>query len=166
MHKIYWSIAICKSKCDIGFDWPTLPLTAVIFEALAKGLHCQYHIFLVWPQSSCTLEEKKLANAWRGGVSMRGKVMIFWLLQYFYDKHIHLHEIDKGGFYLFIAFLSTTSNHLEKLKCFNRCAAACCFKLSWASSFNLSRNINVSFPPPPPPPSNCLIPLPPPFSPI
>ena len=33
----------------------------------------------------------------------------------------HLHEMDKGRFYLFIALLSATSNYLEKLiKCFNR----------------------------------------------
>ena len=35
-----------------------------------------------------------------------------------YDKHVHLHEIDKGSFYLFIVLLSSTSNHSEKLKCF------------------------------------------------
>ena len=44
--------------------------------------------------------------------------MIFLLLQYLCDKHVHLHEMDKEGFYLSIVLLSTTSNHLEKLKCF------------------------------------------------
>ena len=32
--------------------------------------------------------------------------------------YIHLHEIDKGSFYLFIVLLSTAKNHSEKLKCF------------------------------------------------
>ena len=77
-------------------------------------------IFLAWPQGSSTLEEKKIANAWgcpgvcQGGLA--SWVKIFWLLQYLYVKHVHLHEMDNGSFYLVIVLLSTNSNQSEKLK--------------------------------------------------
>ena len=32
------------------------------------------------------------------GVPGKVWVMIFWLLQYLYDKHVHLHETGKGSF--------------------------------------------------------------------
>ena len=66
----------------------------------------------------------------------------------------HLHEMDKGSFYLFIASLSATSNYLEKLKCFNRFSRHIKFGggtyLCWIvlreHSTYLTRNINVHFP--------------------
>ena len=66
----------------------------------------------------------------------------------------HLHEMDKGSFYLFIASLSATSNYLEKLKCFNRSSrhnkfgggTYLCWIVLREHSTYLTRNINVPFP--------------------
>ena len=134
----------------IWFWLVNIPTTcSYLWQALAKRPPCEYHIFLARPQSSCTLEEKNLQI-------LRG---VFWLLQYLYDKHTHLHKMDKRCFYLFISLLPATSDHLEKLKCFNRSSwhikfrdgiQLCWIVLSEHSTY-LTRNINVPFPP-----SKCL----------
>ena len=119
--------------------------------ALAKGFACQYHIFLADHRAITHLKKKNLQMPGAARRCPREGLGTDWLLQYLYDNHVHLHETDKGSFYLFNILLSTAANHAEKLKSFSRSSWYIKFRGSSLHSTYLTRIINV-----PVPPSKCL----------